>query len=494
MRYISTILAYCLCVMIWSSGGVQAQVKFASKQHTESVVLTELLAGLAEHEGLNPEHLQQLGGTRVIWEAMLRGEIDAYVDYTGTLTRSILGENQDLTLEALRGKLRAQGVEMTDPLGFENSYAIGVSAEFAAKTNVSAISDLAAYPDMRFGFSLPFTDRADGWPSLRNRYGLGQTPQTVDHELGYRGLASGQLDGMDVYTTDPEIGRFQVRVLVDDLNYFPNYDAVIVYRSDLKTRYPGLVAAFDQLVGRIDVTAMQRMNEAASLDVLGASKVAAEFLKSELGLSVSLARESRTDIIVRAVWEHMGLVAISLVLAVITAIPLGIMASLMPRFGPIILGVTAVAQTLPSLALFVFMIPLLGIGAEPAIAALFIYSLLPVVRNTYTGLIGLPGDVVRSADALGLPTWSRLMRIDLPLARPMILAGIKTAAVINVGTATLGALIGAGGLGEPILIGIRLADTGLILAGAVPAALMALGVQGLFTGLERLLTPVGLRS
>jgi osmoprotectant transport system permease protein len=142
-----------------------------------------------------------------------------------------------------------------------------------------------------------------------------------------------------------------------------------------------------------------------------------------------------------------------------------------------VLGLTGAIQTIPALALLVFMIPWFGIGAWPAIAALFLYSLLPIVRNTHLGLRAIPGDVRESAIVLGLPAAARLRLVELPLAAPSMLAGVKTAAVINIGTATLGALIGAGGYGEPILTGIRLDDMELILEGAVPAALLALLVH-----------------
>ena len=158
------------------------------------------------------------------------------------------------------------------------------------------------------------------------------------------------------------------------------------------------------------------------------------------------------------------------------------------------LGAVGLIQTVPSLALLVFMIPLLGIGAGPAIAALFLYSLLPIVRSTHAGLTGISPQLRESAEALGLPPGATLRLVELPLASRSILSGVQTAAVINVGTATLGALIGAGGYGQSILTGIRLADTRIILEGAVPAALLALLVQGLFELLERALVPKGLRQ
>jgi osmoprotectant transport system permease protein len=161
-------------------------------------------------------------------------------------------------------------------------------------------------------------------------------------------------------------------------------------------------------------------------------------------------------------------------------------------FGQPVLAGAGLIQTIPSLALLVFMIPLLGLGAPSAIAALFLYSLLPIIRNTYAGLLGIPLNIRESAEALGLAPMARLRLIELPLASRTILAGIKTAAVINVGTATLGGLIGAGGFGQLIFSGIRKDDNALTLEGAIPAALLALAVLGLFELAERFFVPRGL--
>jgi osmoprotectant transport system permease protein len=217
--------------------------------------------------------------------------------------------------------------------------------------------------------------------------------------------------------------------------------------------------------------------------------VVAEFL----GVPARATRGGFWPRLLRRSIEHVELVAVSLGLAVLLAIPLGVLAARLRRLGQLVIGLTGILQTVPSLAMFVFMIPLFGIGAGPAIAALFLYSLLPIVRNTHAGLAGIAPELRESAAALGLPPGVRLRRVELPLAMRSILAGIKTAAVINVGTATLAALIGAGGYGQPILTGIRLDDIGLILQGAVPAALLALLVQGVFEGVEHGLTPRGLR-
>ncbi len=377
---------------------------------------------------------------------------------------------------------------MTAPLGFNNTYALGMRTKRARALGIHAISDLRAHPDLHLGFSNEFMQRADGWPGLRAAYRLPQPANGLDHDLAYRGLAAGSLDITDLYRTDAEIPYYQLTVLDDDQQYFPAYDAVFLYRLDLRQRAPRLVEALDTLAGRIDAATMQRLNARVKLDGEAESAVAADWL----GVAAPQA-PGRASRLWQRTREHLALVGISLGLALLVALPLGVLAARRPRLGQVVLTTTGLLQTLPSLAVFVFMIPLLGIGAKPAIAALFLYSLLPIVRNTHAGLTGIARELRETASALGLPPRTRLWRIELPLALRTILAGIKTAAVINVGTATLGALIGAGGYGQPILAGIRLDDIGLILEGAVPAAALALAVQGVFELIERLLTPRGLR-
>jgi osmoprotectant transport system permease protein len=464
-----------------------ASFRIGSKNFTESVILGEIGAGLGRQTGIQVEHRRQLGGTRILWRALENGQIDVYPEYTGTLAQELL-QIPGADVDALRAALAARGLAMSEPLGFNNTYALGMSIEQAGKLDIRTISDLRAHPDLRFGLSNEFMQRADGWPGLREAYALPQTATGLDHDLAYRGLAGNALEVTDLYQTDAEIPYYKLRVLVDDQRYFPSYEAVFVYRLDLRERASGWVAALNGVAGRIDADAMQSLNARVKLDHESEAAVAADWLG--IGAPRSDGRALR-------VWnrtrEHLSLVGISLGLALLVALPLGVFAARRPRLGQLALTVTGLLQTLPSLAVFVFMIPLLGIGARPAIAALILYSLLPIVRNTHAGLTGIAPELRETAAAIGLPSITRLWRIELPLALRTILAGIKTAAVINVGTATLGALIGAGGYGQPILAGIRLDDVNLILEGAIPAALLALVVQGLFELIERRLTPRGLR-
>jgi osmoprotectant transport system permease protein len=337
-------------------------------------------------------------------------------------------------------------------------------------------------------------NRQDGWPGLRARYGLPQSSVFgMEHDLAYRGLESGSIDATDVYTTDAEIAYYGLCTLEDDLHYFPVYTAVFLYRTDLESRAPQVIAALRKLDGQISESDMTRLNELAKVERVPEGKVAAEYLAEHLSIDSGVHVETVAERIWKHTKEHLYLVSISLCAAILVALPLGIIAAKRPGPGQVILGLVGIIQTIPSLALLVFMIPLLGIGGMPAVAALFLYSLLPIVRNTYAGLHEVPMDIRESAEAIGLPPGARLTQIELPMASRVILDGIKTSAVINVGTATLGALIGAGGYGQPILTGIRLDDVGLILQGAVPAALLALLVQGIFDLAGLVVVPKGLR-
>jgi osmoprotectant transport system permease protein len=486
-----------ICILLTSSVASAETPKpiiVGSKGFTESVILGEMLRHLARQAGVPVRHQRQLGGTRVLWNALLSGEIDAYPEYTGTLLQEIL-VNENLKNDAeLKKALNDRGLKMTAPLGFNNTYAIGVTEKLSKRLKLRTISDLKDHPDLVLGFGNEFMDRADGWPGLQQRYQLPQdNVRGLDHDLAYRGIASGTIDVTDLYATDAEIAYYNLLALKDDLHYFPVYNAVILYRADLEQRTPEVTALFKQLEGRIDAPTMSRMNAQVKIHGEPESTVAAEFLSQALDLEVDFRVRTAWEQFWKHTGEHMVLVSISLSAAILLAIPLGILAARTERLGQIVLGVTGILQTIPSLALFVFMIPLLGIGGPPAIMALFLYSLLPIVRNTYAGLKDIPRPIIESAQALGLPSRARLRIVELPLATRAILAGIKTSAVINVGTATLSALIGAGGYGQPILTGIRLDDIGLILQGAVPAAALALLVQGLFELIERGLLPRGLR-
>lgn len=498
-----------ICVLSVSSiahAQAKPKVRVGSKSFTESVVLGDLLAHLATQSGADVEHLSELGGTQVLWKALVKGDIDAYVDYTGTiqeLLSKLVDPGVEIRTESdMRSAMDGLGITMTQRIGFNNTYALGMREDIAEKLGITNISDLRGHPELKFGISDEFMERNDCWRQLPAKYRLPHKEvRTMDHNLAYRGLEHNSIQVTDLYTTDAEIEFYKLRVLEDDKGFFPTYYSVILMRKDLAKRAPQVATAYLKLENAIDSKTMTGMTAKVRLDRQLETNVAAAFLNEKMHLSIPFQgigpmeewrRFGRR--FVKTTLEHLFLVAVSLTLAIATAIPLGILSARNEAFGQTILGVVGVIQTLPSMAILVFMIPVFGLGAYPAIAALFFYSLLPIVRNTYAGLTQIPKATIESADVLGLGTRARLRLVELPLALPSILSGIKTAAVINVGTATIGAFIGAGGYGAPILTGIRLSSIPLILQGAVPAAVLALVVQYGFSIVERRFVSPGLQT
>ncbi len=472
----------------------QKPVVVGAKKFTESVILAEMGARLARQGGADARR-DDLGGTPALWLALTQGDIDAYPEYTGTITQTILKTDPP----DLAAALAAHGVRVSKPLGFRNNYALGMRKDVAAEKGITAVSDLRRHPGLRMRFIHEFLDRPDGWPGVKRHYGLPQTDVAgMNHTLAYRGLVEKALDVTEVYTTDGEIAQYDLLVLKDDLNFFPAYEAVWLYRADLEDRHPKVVEQMKRLEGRVSEPDMQRMNSRAQgEDKEDEGRVAGEFLARTLGVEAESADGSLARRLAETTYEHLVLVVPSLLAAVLVAVPLGVLAARRPALGKGVLAFVGVLQTIPSLALLMFMIPVMmwlvgqGTGAPPAVAALFLYSLLPIVRNTHAGLTGIPAALRESAAALGLPAWAMLWRVELPLAAPTILAGVRTAAVINVGTATLGGFIGAGGYGRPILRGIDKFDVPLMLEGAVPAALMALAFEALFGLVERVVARRG---
>ena len=485
------------------AAGEARAVRVGSKKFTESVILGELAGQLAATAGARVEHRRELGGTRILWNALRAGELDVYPEYTGTLRAEILAGEPLPDHAALASALAARGVRTSRPLGFHNGYALGMVEARAAGLGVRALSDLRAHPGLRLGFTDEFMRRTEGWPSLRQRYRLPHADvRGLDHDIAYRGLADGALDVIDLYSTDAEIAYYGLRVLDDDLGHFPRYEAVWLWREDLAARAPDVVAALRRLEGTLDEPTMIAMNARAKLAREPEARIAADFLAERLGVRGRPAEAGRAERVLATTLDHLRLVALSLSAAIAVAVPLGVLAARHAALAQPILAGVGLIQTIPALALLVLLMPLLAplrslgissLGDPPAILALFLYSLLPIVRNTYAGLHDTPLALRESAAALGLEPGARLRLVELPMASRTILAGVKTAAVINVGFATLGALVGAGGYGQPILSGIRLDDVSLILEGALPAAALALLVQGAFEWAERRLVPEGLR-
>jgi osmoprotectant transport system permease protein len=498
MRATITIGLVCLASAT-RAGGEPPSIRVGSKAFTESVVLAEMITHLAALEGGDATHVEGLGGTRLLWEALRAGQIDIYPEYTGTLSEEIFAGQDVHGVKALRAKLAESGLRMTGSLGFNNTYVIGMKEDLADRLGIECVSDLRDHPDLTVRVSNEFMKRADGWGALARRYRLPQHDvRGLEHALAYEALDKGVIHVTDLYATDAKIDKLGLRRLEDDLAHFPQYHAVILYRAELEREAPAVVAALRSLEAAIDESTMTNMNAQVELENRSESRVASEFLNRTHGIDIRPPEESIRRDIARYTLEHLNMVGVSLAAAALVAIPLGIVAARNTAMAQPILAGVGIIQTIPAIALLVLLIRPISyvsdeLGYPQAVVALFLYSLLPIVRNTHAGLVGIPPDLQESAIALGLPAPARLWRIELPLAAPMILAGIKTAAVINVGFATLGGFIGAGGYGEPIFTGIRLNDYGVILQGAVPAALLALLVQGVFEIAERAVVPKGLR-
>jgi len=499
MTRFAVLLLACATFLFPSCASALEPLRVGSKRFTESYVLGEILTQAAARSG-PAEHRQGLGNTAIVLEALRSGAIDVYPEYLGTIDLEILKNPQPTTLEQMRSALRPLGLGVGVPLGFSNGYALAVRGD----ADIRSLSDLAGKPAWQIGLSHEFLGRADGWPGLARRYGLAQQPRGLDHGIAYEALQRRQVDAIDIYSTDAKIRQYGLRVLADDKAYFPRYDAVLLYRLDLPQRLPQAWRALAALEGTIKADDMIAMNAAAEIDRRPFAAIARDWLACAGRVPCPAANSAATPApAVQATGllsktfgngfgtlarQHLLLVALAILLGCGAGIPLGIVAALAPRLRQAVLAIAGVLQTIPSLALLAILIPLLGrIGTVPALVALCAYALLPIVRNTCTGLLQVPAGLRTAALALGMTRAQALARVELPLAAPVILAGIKTAAVMSVGTATIAAFIGAGGFGERITTGLALNDNDMMLAGAIPAALLALLTQAGFEAAERVL-------
>lgn len=491
------------CLLLGFSCGAAAHAEeliVGSKTFPESNIVAEIVTQLARHEQLAVKHRAGVGPTTVLWKALLAGEVDVYPEYTGTIAKEILQDDRLRDDAAIRAALARQGVVMSQPLGFTNPYAIGMQEERAAELGITKISQLREHPDLSFAFSTEFLQRSDGWPSLQRVYELPQTKvKLMEHGLAYRAVAGKEVDATDVYLTDASVRRYRFRVLEDDLAHFPPYAGVLLYRQDLSQRVPAFPLLVERLEGAISTDDIQQLNEAVQVDRKSAANAAAGFLDRQWQI-VSDVNEDR---LARRIWkytlEHLFLVVTSLTAGILVAVPLGVLAAKRRHLEHVILSTAEIIQTIPGLALLVLLMPpvrfvgLQGTGPAPVIVALFLYSLLPIIRNTFTGMRDIPHSLRESAQVLGLTPFAALWQIELPLASRMILAGIKTTAVMTVGYATLGGLIGAGGYGQIISAGLSQDDMRLMMEGAIPAAILAIVVKSLFEIGERFVVPRGLR-
>ncbi|MCB9880214.1 MAG: ABC transporter permease subunit [Planctomycetes bacterium] len=516
----------------------QDRIVVGSKNFTESGVLAEIMAQTIEaRTRLEVERRLNLGGTLICWTALTSGEIDLYADYTGTGWAILLGEKDKITdplrafLHVRRRMRTLHDVHWLDPFGLDNTYALAMRESRAEELGITRISDLMPHQnELRAGFSIEFGRREDGYLGLSRAYDLHLgNMRALEHGLAYRAIESGTIDLMDAYSTDGKLLRYALRVLVDDRRFFPPYNAAPVVRGETLQRHPEIESALQSLAFAISDRAAQALNYVVENDGASMSAAARAFLEREEIVTRDAGRPVRPDntdaardtldrVLASApvpgestnerpgFWtvflgrsgrllvlllEHALLTLAAVVIAALIAIPVGIAITKRPRLRRFALGAAGVIQTIPSLALLAFMIPILGLNVQAAIAALCLYAVLPILRNTYTGIHEVAPDLVDAARGMGMKPGQILRRVQLPLASRTIMAGIRTSTVISIGVATLAAFIGAGGLGEPIVEGLYLNDSGLILSGAIPAALFAIVADALLGRLEKWIAPRG---
>jgi osmoprotectant transport system permease protein len=511
-------LLYLGGVLLGVSSVLAAQVQttrpvvVASKPFGESFLLAEMFAQLLEARGFRVDRRLGLGATEIAFNALRTNAVDVYPEYTGTGLLAILHQQpspdpRQVYRQVSREFRQRYGVRWLPPLGFQNTYAIAVRRETAQRLRLATLTDLARTgKDLRAGLTPDFIGRPDGLPGLEKAYGIRfRSVRALLPAVKYQALAAKEVDVIDGYSTDGFIARYDLVVLQDDRSFFPPYEAAALVGSALQREVPTAIVALTELSGLLTEAAMRRLNRRIEVDGVPVGRVAAGELIS-IGLirvgagqsqePVGASRRpvfsylwSQRQTILSLTLRHLLLVGVSLIAAIAVALPLGLALERSRRAAESVIRGVGVLQTLPSIALLAFMIPLLGIGVVPALVALFLYSLYPILRNTFTGVRDAAPEAVNAAWALGMTPRQVLRYVRLPLAAPVIMAGIRTAAVINVGTATLAAFIGAGGLGDPIAAGLALSDTRMILSGALPAAVLALLVDGGLSLGERVVTP-----
>ncbi len=491
LALIGLLLLMALSLVVPQARGAEDTLRIGSKRFTESYILAEVMAqSVAPHTPAKPVVRQGLGNTAIVYEALRSGGIDLYAEYTGTIALEILKSDKPLPREAMKAALASLGLGMAVPFGFNDGYALAMRASQADALGIRSLSDLAKHPTLKLGLSNEFIGRADGWKGLASQYRLPQAPTGLDHGLAYDAIAAKQVDVIDIYTTDAKIDSLGLRVLRDDSQYFPRYDAVVLYRLDVPQRFPKAWAALQALEGRIDERSMIAMNARAELNGEGFDVIARDFLA---GRTAPATQRSFADKLFGPdFWtltrQHLLLVLVSVGMALLIAVPLAIAVFPHGRLRAVVLGLAGLMQTVPSLALLAVLISFMGaIGTGPALIALTLYALLPIMRNTVTGLSEVPQGLRQAAIALGMTKGQMLWLVQLPLALPTLLAGVRTATTIAIGTATIAAFIGAGGYGERIVTGLALNDRGLLLAGALPAAALALLSEAVFEAIEWLM-------
>ncbi|MCO4754318.1 MAG: ABC transporter permease subunit [Bacteriovoracaceae bacterium] len=489
-------------------------IVIGSKIFSESIILAEIAAQLFEDKGVKVVRKTNLGGTKVVFDALNAGDIDLYPDYTGTGYVMILkqsGETDPQVVYEIVSKEFSKkfSIAWSAPLGFNNTYSLAVRKDDEQFKNINNISDLSNTVERNLIASPhEFMERQDGFNPFKSFYNLNfksNNVKSLSSGLMYSAIRDKQVDLIISYSTDGRLGAYGLKLLKDDKKFFPPYYAAFLTREEVLQDRPEVAEVFEELEQLISEQDMIKMNDLVDREKREPSEVAKNFL-IEKGLlqgtktHTKISKNFLSYVVMKKnyLWkivkEHLLLSFGALFLALAISLPTGILLSRKPKLSSTVFPFINTVQTIPSLALLGFLIPFLGIGYAPAVIALFLYSLLPLVRNTYTGIESVDQDYIEASRGIGLTDWQILLKVEIPLALPVILAGIRTASVIVIGTATLAALVGAGGLGDPIFRGVATVNSNLILLGAVPSALLAIIVDKALGYAETKLVSQGLRA
>ena len=491
----------------------KTEVIIGSKIFTENILLAEMLSLLLE-EKYNFKVIRKfnLGGTKLVFDSLINKEIDIYPEYTGTGYTMILkmsGETHPKkTYKIVKREFLDQfSLVWSLPLGFENTYALAVRNSDSRFKKINNISQLKEKTNMlNIGMGHEFMERKDGYSNFIKKYQLNfqkDKTWTMNQGLMYSALKNKKMDIIMAYSTDGRIEAFNLKTLKDDKHFFPAYEVAYLTREEFLKYYPRIKKAFKELEGNITEKEMIFLNSQVDQLKYDLSQTARNFLieKNLLEDDIQNLKQqswldyyiSKKEYFFKIFYEHLKLIFVSLFFALLLAIPIGVWASYNIQVEKTVFLIVNTLQTVPSLALLAIFIPFLGIGFWPAVVTLFIYSLLPIIRNTFEGIKNIDRVFVSAGAGIGLNSWQVLRYIQIPLALPMILAGVRTSAVIVVGTATLAAFIGAGGLGDPIFRGIATLNSKLIFLGAVPACLLAIFIDRFLALLEIAIIPKGLK-
>ena len=456
-----------LSLLLFSKLTYSDEILIGAKKFTEGNISAHIVSQLISR--IDPSQktrvLENLGGTGIVTAAIKSKEVDIYVDYTGTLINSFKSDRRRLEDDLLK-----EGIYLGPELGFNNSYGLAVGP----KSSRLKISDIKESD--RIGVSHEFYKRKDGYESLKDHYGFNITPTAVEHSLLYNSLSSDHLDIIEVYTTDAKIRKNNLRVLKDDKKFFPRYDAVVLVNKEFMEDNAELVdSLFTEIEKNIDNNKIMNANYLVEEQGLTYAQAAGHVTKTH----VDGSSNELLDILPYFL-DHFKYLIITVILCVVVGVPLGAISAKSKKMEKWIVGTVSVLQTIPSLALLVFLIPIFGLGEVTTLIALVLYGLLPIVKNTYNGVKNIPTELIEFSDLIQMSKLQKLFIIELPLAKEEILTGVRITSVMTVGLTVIASFIGAGGLGMLIVTGLSLNDTDMILRGAIPSALMALVIEFFF--------------